>query len=100
MQGCGGLMRVLLLAVALIAAGLSLERGSAAASTVAPQAGMAAPARTQEIDDNDDTRVEVQATVLAIAVSTVFVLGTGAYVLRKKLGLVPPPPEQEGNSHH
>ncbi len=92
-------MRVLLLVIALIVAGVVLERGTAVASDFAPPAAIAASARQQEIDDNDDTRVEVQLVVLAIAVSTVFVLGTGAYVLRKRLGLVPPPPEQEQNHH-
>ncbi len=58
------------------------------------------PAYQQMVDDNDGTRVEVQLAVLGIALGTVFVVGTGAYVLRKKLGLVPPPPEQETGGHH
>jgi hypothetical protein len=54
----------------------------------------------QEVDDNDDTRVEVQLVVLGAVVGTVFVVGTGLYFLRKRLGLVAPPPEQDAGSHH
>lgn len=54
----------------------------------------------QAVDDNNGTRVEVQLVMLGIAIGTVFVLGTGAYLLRKKLGLVPPPPEEAAGGHH
>ena len=92
-------MRVLLLSLVLICA---------LAADASPRAGaasdVAAPAPTttarQAIDDNGDTRVEVQLVVLGIAIGAVFVLGTGAYVLRKKLGLAPPPPEQGSDDHH
>jgi len=93
-------MRVLLLSFAIIctlAADASLR--TEAASDIAATAP-AATARRQATDDNGDTRVEVQVAVLGIAVGAVFVLGTATYVLRKKLGLVPPPPEQGTDGHH
>jgi hypothetical protein len=55
----------------------------------------------QEVDDNDDTRVEVQLLVLGLVVGVVFVGGIVLYVVRKRLGLVPPPPDDAAaGSHH
>jgi hypothetical protein len=51
--------------------------------------------RQETVDDNDDTRVEVQLTVLAIILCVVVGLGVPLYLLRKKLGLVPPPPGED-----
>lgn len=71
----------------------------AMAAIAAPPAHAAPPAQAREVDDNDDTRVEVQLVVLGVvAASVVGVLGA-AYFVRKRLGLVPPPPEQP-DSHH
>lgn len=93
-------MRVLLLSLAIICAlAVDASPRAGAASDIAATAP-AATARRQAIDDNGDTRVEVQLVVLGIAIGAVFVLGTGAYVLRKKLGLAPPPPEQGSDDHH
>jgi hypothetical protein len=44
--------------------------------------------------------VEVQITVLVAAVTLVVVIGTGAYFLRKRLGLTAPPPKQDAGGHH
>jgi hypothetical protein len=72
-----------------------------AATAEAQQAAAPQPAaQQQEIDENDDTRVEVQVVVLAIVIGTVFAFGTAAYLVRKRLGLVPPPPEQGSDGHH
>ena len=86
------------IAALMLFAGALLE---ASAAGVAPAAS-AVPIsiQAQEVDDNDDTRVEVQLVVLAIAAGTVFVAGSGAYLLRKRLGLVAPPPEQDTGGHH
>jgi hypothetical protein len=92
-------MRVVPLVLAVAIAALSIERGSALASDYGPPAEAAASVEAQEVDDNDDTRVQVQIVVLVVGAGTVFVLGTGAYFLRKRLGLVPPHPEQEANGH-
>ena len=92
-------MRVLLLSLVIMCALASYAspRSEAASDVAAP--ATAATAR-QAVDDNDDTRVDVQLAVLGIAIGTVFVLGTGAYLLRRKLGLVPPPPEEAAGGHH
>lgn len=93
-------MRRLVLALAAAALlALSVHTSVLAADTATEQRPNIA-SQAQEIDDNDDTRVEVQLVVLAIAGGTVFVLGTGAYLLRRRLGLVPPPPEPGGDGHH
>lgn len=92
-------MRILLLSFVIMCAlaPYASPRAEAASDVAAP--ATAANAR-QTIDDNNDTRVDVQLAVLGIALGTVFVLGTGAYLLRKKLGLVPPPPEEAAGGHH
>ena len=71
------------------------------AATLAPDAGTPTIA-AQGVDDNDDTRVEVQLAVLGVAAFTVVVVGSGAYLLRKKLGRVKGPPDQSaaGHGHH
>jgi hypothetical protein len=94
-------MRRILLAfaVTLVVTMIAPSAIHAAASALGGAAPQISP-QAQEIDDNDDTRVEVQLVVLAVAGVTVFVVGTGAYVLRRKLGLVPPPPEPGGGAHH
>ncbi len=96
-------MRNLTLAL-LVAAAFGAAAASAAhAAFLDPSAGGAPVSRQQDrpaIDDNDDTRVEVQLAMLGIAAFTVAGVGTAAYVLRKKLGLVAPPPEQPAGGHH
>ena len=53
-----------------------------------------------QVSSNDDTRVRVQVGVLCAAVGVVVVAGTGAYLLRKRFGLVKPPPKQDAGGHH
>ena len=89
----------LALAVTLFAAMIA-PSAAHAIDAISDDASASASSQAQEIDDNDDTRVEVQLVVLAVAGGTVFVLGTGVYLLRRKLGLVPPPPEPGGDAHH
>jgi hypothetical protein len=87
---------VLLLAFALVTT--ATERATAAGIN---DPGNVAPAyQQQEVDDNDDTRVEVQLVVLGIVIATVFVFGSAMYLLRKRLGLVAPPPEPGVDAHH
>ena len=86
------LVAAALLCVNALGVGLASDTPARPSATVTSQA--------EEIDDNDDTRVEVQLVVLAVAGGTVFVLGTGAYLLRRRLGLVPPPPGPSGDGHH
>ncbi len=54
----------------------------------------------QQVDDNDDTRVEVQLVVAGIVAAFVVGVGSGAYLLRKRLGRVAPPPDQSAGGHH
>lgn len=97
-------MRNLTLAL-LLAAVLGAATASAAHAAFLAQSAGATPASRQQdqpavIDDNDDTRVEVQLAMLGIAAFTVVGVGSAAYALRKKLGLVAPPPEQPTGGHH
>ena len=73
-----------------------------APARAADQAAVAAPPAlaVRQIDDNDDTRVAVQLTVAGIAAFVVVGVGLGAYLLRRRLGLVEPPPEQTPGGHH
>ncbi|HZP56452.1 MAG TPA: hypothetical protein VFC53_02720 [Dehalococcoidia bacterium] len=76
-----------------------------AALTVGLVAAMAlgagvASAQQQGVPWHEGTRVEVQLAVFGLAAFVVVVVGLGAYVLRKKLGLVAPPPEQPTGGHH
>lgn len=48
----------------------------------------------QPSPEADDNRVEVQLVVLALAASLVVGVGTAAYLVRKRLGLVAGAPEQ------
>jgi hypothetical protein len=93
------LIAVLLLS-ALIAATVAAPPLHAAehAPTGAPPAVL----HQEDVDDNDDTRVEVQLTVLGVALLVVVGLGVPLYFLRRRLGLVPPPPGEDaaGSSGH
>jgi len=42
----------------------------------------------------------VQLVVLGIAAFVVVGVGAAGYVLRKRLGLVPPPPGPDAGGHH
>lgn len=82
--------------VAIVLSGTLVD--AAAAPPAAPQP----IAMTQQppIDDNDDTRVEVQLIVAGIAAFTVVGVGSAAYMLRRKLGRIAPPPGDGASSHH
>jgi drug/metabolite transporter (DMT)-like permease len=73
--------------------------GHAAAASEHGDVSVAPSYQQNEVDDNDDTRVEVQLVVLGIVIATVFVFGSCVYLLRKRLGLVAPPPEPGVNGH-
>ena len=75
--------------------------GSIVMSILAAKSNPAAPAVSyQEIDDNDDTLVEVQLAVVVIVFGMVFVVGSLLYLLRRRLGLVAPPPDQAAIEDH
>jgi len=92
----------LVLAAAVLALALSQVRAAdrdADAAGVTEGAAVTASSQ-QQVDDNDDTRVEVQLVVLGIAAFVVLGIGAAGYVLRKRLGLVPPPPGPDAGGHH
>jgi len=60
-----------------------------------------APSHQRQVDEHDDSRVEVQLAVLGAAVVTVVVIGTAAYLLRRRLGLTAyDPKEAEAKMRH
>jgi uncharacterized membrane protein YczE len=92
-------MRILIAAM-LFTFAIALPSLSAHATDLVADAAAMAMHQQSEVDDNDDTRVEVQVVVLAIVIGAVLVFGTAVYLVRRRLGLVPPPPEQGGDGHH
>lgn len=94
-------MRMLIVPILALVLTLAVAARGADAAPVAPSVD--APAVTaQAVDDNDDTRVEVQLIVLGVVAFVVVGVGSGAYLLRKRLGLVKGPPDQSaaGHGHH
>lgn len=92
-------LSITLLAALTLLAAASAARAHAAAT---PPAG--APTallhQQKQVDQHGDTRVAVQLVVLGTAAVVVVVIGTGAYFLRKRLGLTAAPPEQGAGGHH
>jgi hypothetical protein len=94
-------MRVLLAALLLTTMALAARPAIADAAGIPLTEPAAEVSRQETVDDNDDTRVEVQLVVLGVALALVVGLGIPLFLLRKKLGLVPPPPEPgAGDPHH
>ena len=89
----------LLLAVTLFAAA-SLRPAHAATTPQGYGPAAMAAADTPPVDQHEDTRVGVQLAVLGAAAVVVVVIGTGAYFLRRLLGLTAPPPVQPAGGHH
>lgn len=92
---------VFALAFAAVVAPAPMVAHAATHTGEAPVISPAQPQQQQQqVDDNDDTRVEVQVLVLSIAVFVVVIVGLAGYLLRRKLGLVPPPPGPDAAAHH
>ncbi len=91
----------LVLAVTLLGALSASRHAAAAAATPHTPASVAVQQQApQPVPSHDDSRVGVQVGVLCAAVALVVVVGTGAYFLRKALGLTAPPPKQDAGGHH
>ncbi len=96
-------MRLFIIALVLAVAaagGVATPPSSAHAAPSAPALAPATAQLQQPVDDNDDTRVEVQLVVLGAAVSLVVGVGVAAYLLRRRLGLVAPAPDAPTDAHH
>lgn len=93
-------MRRVAIAMVAVGAFMSAAAMPVAAAGIAPQPEAAPVLAQQQVDQHDDTRVEVQVVVLATAAFTVVGLGGAGYLLRRRLGLVAPPPEQPAGGHH
>lgn len=86
-----------IMVVALAATRPAEASGVPTARTTAT-AILATPPRP--VDDHADSRVGVQLVVAGIAAGLVVGVGTGAYLLRRKLGLTAYTPDQNAGGHH
>ena len=97
-------MRLIALSVLVLAmfAAVAVARPAQAADTTPlTQASVLWQAGTQPVDDHEDSRVGVQLVVAGIAAALVVGVGTGAYLLRRKLGLTAYAPDSAaGGGHH
>ena len=93
-------MRVLLIGLILVMTGLTVRTANVAAAEREPGVRPVGVSRGVDVDgDEDDDRVEVQLVVLGVVIGTVFVLGTGAWLLRRKLGLTAYTPPADSGHH-
>ena len=79
------MQRLLLISVFVLAFSASVGTGAAAASS-ADRHDRPAIHVQQQVDDNDDSRVNVQLVVAGIAAGVVVGIGTLAFAIRWKLG--------------
>ena len=97
-------MRLIALSVLVLVmfAAVAVARPSQAADTTPlTQASVLWQADAQPVDDHDDSRVGVQLVVSGITAALVVGVGTGAYLLRRKLGLTAYAPDSAaGGGHH
>jgi hypothetical protein len=91
---------VLALAAGAVSASAAAVAPASAAHAAMQTAGPTQQSGSAAVPSNDDSRVAVQWGVFGAAAFTVVVVGIGAYLLRKRLGLVAPPPDQGSDAHH
>ena len=91
-------LSVLVLAMFAAVAAVTPSRAADSASRTHSETMLSA---AQPVDDHDESRVGVQIVVAGIAAGLVVCVGTGAYLLRRKLGLTAYSPESAaGGGHH
>jgi len=93
-------MRLLLIALVLTIAVAVPVRGAQAAGVAheAPLPATAAQEGEGAAPGNGDT-VAIQLSVLGVVLATVFVAGTGAFLLRRRLGLTAYTPPKDSGHH-
>jgi type II secretory pathway pseudopilin PulG len=91
-----GLLLILALAT-MVSAGMVAQQAAAAEATLGAAANAALSQQDAQVSDDD--RVEVQLVVLGVAVGFVVVFGSLAYLVRRRLGLVAPPPDPREGGH-
>jgi hypothetical protein len=98
------LMRLCTLSIVLAATLIAVAAAGRASAAVMTPAGPSAVLAQQQnpppVSSDDGSRVGVQVGVLCAAVALVVVGGTGAYFLRRVLGLTASPPKQDAGGHH
>lgn len=65
-----------------------------------PGAVVASQSAPRQVDGHDGSRVGVQLVVAGIAAGLVVGVGTGAFLLRRKLGLTAYAPDEAAGGHH
>ena len=95
------LIALSVLVLAMFAAVAAVTPSQAASSASRTHSEAMLSAGTQPVDDHDESRVGVQLVVAGLAAGVVVGVGTGAYLLRRKLGLTAYAPEDAaGGGHH
>lgn len=88
-----------LLGTTLGAVGAGLTTAAAATTPAIGTAPASHPAGALQLASVSDT-VIVQVAVVSAVLFVVVIVGLVAYNVRKRLGLVPPPPQQPAEGHH
>ena len=95
------LIALSVLVLAMFAAVAAVTPSQAADSASRAHGEAMLRAEPQPIDDHDDSRVGVQLAVAGVAAALVVGVGTGAFLLRRKLGLTAYSPDNAaGGGHH
>jgi hypothetical protein len=93
-------LSLLLVCAVMFVVAVSVRPASAAIAPLDAAARVEMQQSRPPVPSNDGTRVRVQVGVLCAVVAVVVVAGTGAYFLRRRLGLTAPPPQQDAGGHH